>query len=262
MNKRRCSQRKKWPLSSLWQYWINSSSLWRLRFLNYIKKKRINIYKTHTYTGAGGRLRGEGGDWTPQFCGLLFNAEDEAVKGEPFASSISNCISTTVCNRRCKWALFSSKSSLWERRRCPVVALTALCWKCQRACANRHGRNTPSKKTFDLRHKRYSGSPRRPPKPKQYKHLQEFSTHHGEARQQSRGAAGRFQLGSAQVEFSPWQSLHGVLAQTHPAARADVPLVRFLECGGKKTSCSVSNPSGFAGCWGWITIMNVNGRGK
>lgn len=40
-----------------------------------------------------------------------------------------------------------------------------------------------------------------------------------------------------------------MLAQTHPAARADdVLLVRSLECvGGKKISCFVSNPGGFRG---------------
>lgn len=40
-------------------------------------------------------------------------------------------------------------------------------------------------------------------------------TYHGEPREQSRGSAGSLQLGSTQVEFSPRQRLHGVLAQTH-----------------------------------------------
>lgn len=42
--------------------------------------------------------------------------------------------------------------------------------------------------------------------------------HHGnhcETRQESRGAAGGFELSSAQIQLSPGQRLHGVLVQAH-----------------------------------------------
>lgn len=39
--------------------------------------------------------------------------------------------------------------------------------------------------------------------------------HHGEAGEQSRGPAGGFELGAAQIELAPGQRLHGVLVETH-----------------------------------------------
>lgn len=50
-------------------------------------------------------------------------------------------------------------------------------------------------------------------------------TYHGEARQQSRGATGGFEFGSTQVQFSPWQSLQGVLVQTHPESGFKRPVI-------------------------------------
>lgn len=59
------------------------------------------------------------------------------------------------------------------------------------------------------------GCGRERPKQEEGRRAREARAHHGEAGEQSRGPAGGFELGAAQVELAPGQRLHRVLVEAH-----------------------------------------------
>lgn len=202
-----------------------------------------HTYYTHTHT-----------HWEAQLCGLLFKAEDAAVKGEPFASSISIRSSTTVCKQT---ALFSCRSPRLGPRRCPAGGLTAVCWKCQPGLRKkRHGRDS-SPKNFDLRHKRF----------KQFTSTAPSNIAMRNNSERVLDSPWRSPTAEPRCGWwlSTWLGSSRVFSMTEPAwsarsnsSRSSLRRPRSSALLAAQTSWYVSNPSGFAGCWSWMAILRVS----
>lgn len=88
------------------------------------------------------------------------------------------------------------------------------------------------------------GCGRERPKQEEGRRAREARAHHGEAGEQSRGPAGGFELGAAQVELAPGQRLHRVLVEAHHLGVTLADPVRVADGGRRRRQRQRWGPRG------------------